>query len=108
VKLTTTPPYCSSCFQQKPAVEHIDFEVYWDGPILQGAGHKQPIDDLIVCADCLRTAGELIGLSEHKKLLHQRNELMEEVKELRKFREDTVKQLEEIEATLHPKVAVLG
>jgi len=88
VKLASCPPYCSSCFQQKPAVEHIDFESYWDGPIIQGAGFKQPIDDLILCEDCLRAAGELIGLSEHKKLLHERNELKQEVQQLRKYRED--------------------
>jgi hypothetical protein len=88
LKVSSPPPYCSSCFQQKPAVEHIDFESYWDGPIIEGAGHKQPIDDLIICADCLRAAGELIGLSEHKKLLHERNELKQEVQALRKYRED--------------------
>jgi hypothetical protein len=77
-------------------VEHIDLEAYWDGPIIEGAGYKQPIDDLILCADCVRTAGELIGLSEHKKLLHERNELKQEVQELRKYREDSEKRLEEL------------
>jgi hypothetical protein len=77
-------------------VEHIDLEAYWDGPIIEGAGYKQPIDDLILCADCVRTAGELIGLSEHKKLLHERNELKQEVQELRKYRIDTEKRLEEM------------
>jgi hypothetical protein len=77
-------------------VEHIDLEAYWDGPIIEGAGYKQPIDDLILCADCIRTAGELIGLSEHKKLLHERNELKQEVQELRKYREDSEKRLEEL------------
>src|SRR3954468_24599207 len=94
MKLASCPPYCSSCFQQKPAVEHIDFESYWDGPIIQGAGFKQPIDALILCEDCLRAAGELIGLSEHKKLLHERNELKQEVQQLRKYRIDTEKRLE--------------
>jgi hypothetical protein len=100
VKLTTTPPYCSSCFQQKPAVEHIDFESYWDGPIIEGAGFKQPIDDLILCEDCLRAAGELIGLSEHKKLLHERNELKHEVQQLRKYREDNEVRKEEFKQLL--------
>jgi hypothetical protein len=75
-------------------VEHIDLEAYWDGPIIEGAGYKQPIDDLILCADCIRQAGELIGLAEHKKLLHERNELKQEVQELRKYRIDTEKRLE--------------
>ena len=88
MKLTSSPPYCSSCFQQKPAIRHVDFEVYWDGPIIDGAGFKQPIDDLVVCEDCIKAAGELIDLSEHKKLLHERNELKAEVQELRKYRID--------------------
>lgn len=94
MKLTSSPPYCSCCFQQKPAVQHIDLEAYWDGPIIEGAGYKQPIDDLILCADCLSQAGELIGLAEHKKLLHERNELKQEVQQLRKYRIDTEKRLE--------------
>lgn len=75
-------------------MQHIDLEAYWDGPIIEGAGYKQPIDDLILCADCLTHAGELIGLAEHKKLLHERNELKQEVQELRKYRIDTEKRLE--------------
>lgn len=83
-----TPPYCSSCFGAKPAKAHIDFEAYWDGPIIDGAGFKQPIDDLIICEDCLKAAGEVIGLADHKKLLAERNALKQEVQELRKYRID--------------------
>jgi hypothetical protein len=89
-----TPPYCSSCFQAKPALTHIDFESYWDGPIIDGAGFKQPIDDLIICEDCLRVAGEVIGLGDHAKLIEQRNNLLTELKELRKYRIDTEERLE--------------
>jgi hypothetical protein len=96
MKLTPSTPYCSSCFQQKPAVEHIDFESYWDGPIIEGAGYKQPIDDLIICADCLKVAGELIGLVHSQEILQERNALRREVQELRKYREDSEKRLEEL------------
>lgn len=90
------PPYCSSCFGQKPTLVHVDFESYWDGPIIDGAGFKQPIDDLIICADCLKAAGEQIGLAEHKKLLHQRNELLAEVKELREYQKDNEERRQQV------------
>lgn len=83
-----TPPYCSSCFGSKPTLVHIDFEAYWDGPIIDGVGFKQPIDDLVICSECLTAAAEVIGLTDHKKILHERNELKQEVQELRKYRED--------------------
>lgn len=90
------PPYCSSCFGGKPQIAHVDFEAYYDGPIIQGKTFKQPIDDLIICEDCLRAAGEVIGLAEHKQLIKQRNELLQELQELRKYRIDTEEKLEQM------------
>jgi hypothetical protein len=75
---------------------HIDFESYWDGPIIDGKDFKQPIDDLIICEDCLKVAAEVIGFSEHKKLLHERNELKAEVQELRKYRVDAQEKFDKI------------
>ena len=92
------PPYCSACFQAKPGMTHIDFEAYWDGPIIEGKSFKQPIDDLVICEDCLKVAGEVVGLSEHKKLLHERNELKAEVQELRKYRIDAEERFETLKA----------
>lgn len=92
------PPYCSSCFQAKPSKIHIDFESYWDGPIIQGKSFKQPIDDLIICEDCLKAAGEVIGLSEHKKLLAERIALTKEVEQLRKYRIDAEEKFGQLKA----------
>lgn len=88
------PPHCSSCFQQKPDVRHIDFGASWDGPMLKAldgavgvVGHS--IDELIICSDCLRIAAGLIGLVDAGQLeamaslelanaqLHQRTEQLE-------------------------------
>lgn len=89
MKLTAgSPAYCSSCFQAKPGMRHVDFEAYYDGPIIESKNFKQPIDDLIICEDCLKVAGELVDLSEHAKLLRERNELKQEVQALRKYRID--------------------
>jgi hypothetical protein len=60
-----TPPACSGCFQQKLTVRHVDFDVAYDGPsMMNPQGGHQPIDDLILCEDCLRTAGALVGLGD--------------------------------------------
>jgi hypothetical protein len=59
---------CSGCFCQKPDVEAVDFHTSWDGPSLKGrdaAGEPLPlaagasnmaIDELMLCADCIRSA----------------------------------------------------
>lgn len=54
------PAYCSSCFQQKPQERHIDFEAYWDGPVIDGSV-KVAIDDLVLCAKCVEDAAKLLG-----------------------------------------------
>jgi len=75
---------------------HVDFQAYWDGPIIDGKDFKQPIDDLIICEDCLKVAGEVVGLTEHKKILQERLELRNEVEELRKYRIDAEAKLESL------------
>lgn len=89
------PSHCSSCFQQKPTMRHIDFGAAWDGPVLPDEHSNivgivgATIDDLIICEDCLRIAGERIGLIDASELralavleqangaLHQRVEQLE-------------------------------
>jgi hypothetical protein len=50
------PAYCSCCFQQMPTKVHIDFEVAWDGPVINEDGLRVPIDDLYLCQDCIEQA----------------------------------------------------
>lgn len=50
------PVYCSCCFQQQPNEVHIDFEVAWDGPVINEDGLRVPIDDLYLCETCLEGA----------------------------------------------------
>lgn len=60
----TPPSYCASCHQQKPDEVHIDFGAYLDGPVMQLAGGGQDavaIDDLVVCATCMRAAANAMG-----------------------------------------------
>lgn len=76
MKLTGAGPYCSSCFGQYPDRQHVDFEAYWDGPVINGSV-KVAIDDLIVCENCVKRAAELLGMTEgaEDKLAKQRSEI---------------------------------
>lgn len=64
--IDVAPAYCSSCFTQKPRMQHVDFGAFYDGPVIkdQDGVTQHVIDDLILCADCIRRAGLLIGLGE--------------------------------------------
>jgi hypothetical protein len=72
-RIAETPPVrCSGCGLQQPHVRHVDFDVAWDGPVIQGGvvlfdGERSPtvpvpIDDLILCEPCVVQAGRLLGL----------------------------------------------
>lgn len=87
IRLTeVAPPYCSSCFTQKPRMRHIDFGAVYDGPVIrseEGLTLHQ-IDDLIICQSCLEVAGRLIGLGHIEKVqaelqnaIAENDELME-------------------------------
>lgn len=73
----TAPPYCASCFQQKPEETFVDFEAAWDGPTQkvgpEGNTITVAIDDLIICEKCLTVAARLIGLG-HVEDLKEENE----------------------------------
>lgn len=64
MRLADFPPVvCSGCFQQKPQDVHVDFEVTFQGPVIdQGQIGLASIDDNVVCASCLESAGKLVGL----------------------------------------------
>jgi hypothetical protein len=55
------PAFCSSCFQQRIGMLHIDFEVAWDGPVISLDGLRISCDDMIVCQECMIAAAGLLG-----------------------------------------------
>lgn len=75
------PAHCTGCFQAKPHMRHVDFGAFYDGPVMQAAIGTLPhvIDDLILCEDCLRDAGRLVGLGDATQL----NERIEALEQLR-------------------------
>jgi hypothetical protein len=60
------PVYCSSCFAQQPMKEHVDFQVAWDGPVINSDGMRVPIDDLYVCEDCMLLAFNTLRVAKKK------------------------------------------
>lgn len=67
-----TPAYCASCFN-KPEGRCVDFEAAYDGPVIPGAVNH-PVDDLIICEDCLVEALQILdpqNLKETIKSLEQ-------------------------------------
>lgn len=93
------PPHCSSCFGAKPTKPHVDFGASYDGPAIGEGVTMHVIDDLIICEECLVTAGKLINLGDVTAVvaeLHRAEEendkLMEQVASLRAH----VRALEEV------------
>lgn len=73
MRIAETPPaYCSGCFQSKPDLSHVDFDVAWDGPtVVEGITNSDgelsnriavTIDDLILCVDCVCAAAAHAGM----------------------------------------------
>lgn len=77
--------YCSACRGQYLDRQHVDFEAYYDGPVItedeviEGVKTYTAIDDLVLCEKCLRGAGELIGLFPAEELKKENEELGEAV-----------------------------
>jgi hypothetical protein len=88
IRLTETPPVrCSSCYGQYPDRTHVDFGAAWDGPTFPddevAGGVIVTVDDLIICEDCLRDAGRLLGLEDPGDAARHLAELEGQAEELR-------------------------
>lgn len=76
------PPFCAACFQHSTG-DHVDFEASYDGPVIEKDGIKIPVDDLILCRDCVRAAAELIGMVEPDRTAEYITGLEEHIEELK-------------------------
>jgi hypothetical protein len=82
MKLAHGFAYCSSCFASKPQMRHVDLEAYYDGPaIKQENGDYVGVDDLIICEDCLKSAGLVVDLYPAAELKTENVELGKVVEE---------------------------
>lgn len=78
-KARSAPKYCSACHGQYPERQHVDFEAYYDGPVIsESVGDntiKVAIDDLVLCENCLASAAKLIGYVHNKQMRKENFEL---------------------------------
>lgn len=102
MKLRDTPPtYCSGCFCQDVEKVHVDFEAYWDGPVLDTEGSiKVPIDDLVLCEDCLTAGAMLIGMVHNKQMRKENYELGKAIEDKDAELEEMRKVISDLEHTL--------
>lgn len=107
MKLADIPPtYCAACFCSEPAKPHVDFEAIYDGPVIENSGVKIPIDDLVLCEDCLAAGAILIGMVHNKKMMVENYELGKAIEEKDEYITALETVVRDLEHTLG--VAILG
>jgi hypothetical protein len=90
------PVVCSVCLQP-PMVRdnelvYVDFEVFYDGPVVTRYGERaqdgqtvaHPVDDMIICEECLRAGAALIGLADSERAEEELLRLNARIAELEK------------------------
>lgn len=103
MKICKTPPaFCSGCHRQQFDKRHVDFEAYYDGPVIDpGNGIKQCIDDLVLCETCLTVAAQHLGMiPADEDLIAQIEKQKKELGELRAYRARTARRNAAIEKAL--------
>ena len=107
-----SPPYCSKCFgaaiAKDPRPTFVDFQAAYDGPVITRSGEEvrpenyQPInvDWLVLCEDCLKAAGNLIGLAPAEDIREEMNELQAFVKEVQEDNKAKDKMISHLERTI--------
>lgn len=102
ISISTRKKVCSSCYTVQSRLEYVDFDSDWEGPLiaretsLGAALDPLPVDDLILCEDCVRTAAKLFGMSSSEDASRV-VELEAEVIELRLARVESERRLAAIE-----------
>lgn len=64
IQLTGLPQRCSACFNQQPGLQHVDFDAACDRGYGNDEAVKIAYDDLIICANCVKDAGRLVGMTD--------------------------------------------
>lgn len=105
VETDIAPIHCAACYAQQPGLRHVDFDSAAD----RGYADGIPVDDIIVCENCVRRAGELVGMvpeeSQHREIVCLTLELSAERK-ARKQAQNYAERLESAFDARPQKVAV--
>jgi hypothetical protein len=87
IRETSMPVRCAACFNQQPALRHIDFDAACD----RGYGNQETVqvsmDELVLCENCVKVGGELLGMTPENEKTIQINELERKLDVERKRRE---------------------
>lgn len=76
-RLAHTPPsHCAACFQAGAEKLYIDFEAAYDGPVIPGSP-PMPVDDLILCDECLETAFTILDPKGQQQEIDRLNGLLD-------------------------------
>jgi hypothetical protein len=73
------PPYCAACFQ-KPEGRCVDFEAAYDGPVIPGTPEPIPVDDLILCENCVSEAFSLLDPQNMKETITELTQIVADLK----------------------------
>lgn len=67
IRSSTMPTYCSACFNQQPALRHIDFDAATDRGYGNDEAVKVAMDDLILCEGCVKRGAQLLGMVDSEE-----------------------------------------
>ena len=97
----TSQQICSHCFTAESS-ECVDFEVFWDGPMLTDSDGvpTSSIDDLFLCRPCLAEGASLMGFGDVSKERAELEVLKAEVVKLRKERVEAARRLDAVDTAL--------
>lgn len=98
---TSPPPHCAGCYQTGPDKRYIDFEAAYDGPVIPGSPGPQPVDDLILCEECLQAA---FAILDPDGVQVENDRLLDVIDNLEKQDEAKDRMITRLEATLHELV----
>lgn len=99
IRPADTPIYCSACRGQDKTLTHIDFDAacdrgFGDGPL------PVSMDDLILCENCVKNAGRLVGMEEASETSQERDKFKRLWHEEKALREQAVGYADRMEEAL--------
>lgn len=82
------PVLCSVCFNQRPEVRHVDCDAATDrGWYAENTDLPVAIENIVVCEDCAREIGNVIGMTDDAELKAENAALSIERDTLRRERD---------------------
>jgi hypothetical protein len=104
VKLVSVPQYCAGCFNQQTDLRHVEFPAALDrGFYSDGVAVPVSMDDAIFCENCVREAGEAIGMSDDNEKDRQIHDLTARVSVLERERDQQQRYADTLEDAVGQK-----